>query len=114
MGRALQGLPDALRALRSEAGLTQADVGARGGPPIATVSKIERGVRWPDSPTLEAYLDALGADVHALAAALDQAQGRAPATPAPSYVAEPLPGDAAELTPVLLAALTATRDSRRI
>ena len=111
MGHALRELPAALKLLRAAAGLRQIDLPERGGPPLGTISKLEAGIHRPDTATLEAYLDALGADVHALAAALDQAQGRPPAPPGPSYVAEPLPGAAAALTPVLLAALTATREA---
>ena len=57
-------------------GLRQIDLPDRGGPPLGTVSKLEAGIHRPDTATLEAYLDALGVDVHALAAALDQARGK--------------------------------------
>lgn len=63
----------ALRALRRSAGLTQVDAAARIGVRDTFVSQIEnghRGMRWH---TLLAFLAAYGADLHALADAIERA-----------------------------------------
>lgn len=61
----------ALRQLRDQAGLKQADVSARADIGIAYVSQIERGRRGVRWHTLLQILAALDADLHQLADAID-------------------------------------------
>jgi y4mF family transcriptional regulator len=65
----------ALRELRGEAGLTQEQLAARVDVGATYVSQIEnghRGLRWD---TLLRVLQALGADLHQLAAAIERQSG---------------------------------------
>lgn len=89
---ALDNFGEAIRRLRSQRGLaSQAELAARSGVAITTVNKIETGKRRPDFDTAGALLDAMNCTLHDLAAALDEAAGRAPADrkgkPRPDWVA---------------------------
>jgi transcriptional regulator with XRE-family HTH domain len=61
-----------LRVLRTRAGLTQAQVAAKAGvdgPYLSRVESGERDLRWS---TVLKLLDAIGADLHQLADAIDE------------------------------------------
>jgi transcriptional regulator with XRE-family HTH domain len=63
----------ALRALRHEAGMTQEQVAEQLGGDATLVSRIERGKRGVRWHTLQRFLRVLGADLHDLARAVDEA-----------------------------------------
>ncbi len=72
----LAALGRALRILRDHAGLTQEELASRLGIDPTYVSRIERGRRGVQWLTVQRFLQALGADLHQLADAIEQ-QGRA-------------------------------------
>ena len=59
-----------VRSLRLQAGLSQADLGARMTPPMEpeSVSRLERGKRSISMPRLESFAQALGTDADAILA----------------------------------------------
>lgn len=71
---ASQALGQALRELRTRAGLTQADVAVAAGfdgPYLSRVEGGERDLRWS---TVLRFLDAIGADLHQLADAIAEVE----------------------------------------
>lgn len=64
----------ALRVLRKQAGLTQEELAARLGAHPTFVGRLERGLRGAHWRTVMRILVALGADLHQLADAIEQAK----------------------------------------
>jgi transcriptional regulator with XRE-family HTH domain len=64
----------ALRELRIQAGLTQEQLAERLDMHAAYVSRLERGHRGAQWLTVQRFLTALGADLHQLANAIDDAE----------------------------------------
>jgi transcriptional regulator with XRE-family HTH domain len=89
--KAFEGLEAALRELRNRRELTQAELSQRAGIGATQVSRYETGSEKPSITSLSAVLDALGFEVHDLAHALDQVNGRGPksriGTPRQQWVA---------------------------
>jgi transcriptional regulator with XRE-family HTH domain len=81
----LSGLGLALRSLRERKGLTQRDLANIAGLSDAAISKIETGRRLPDGRSLNHLLRALEVDLHELALALDEVNGRAAQVPPPQF-----------------------------
>lgn len=81
----LTGLGSALRRLRERRGLTQRGLAQRAGLSDAAISKIENGRRLPDGSSLSSIMAALAIDLHELALALDEVNGRAGAVPASEF-----------------------------
>jgi transcriptional regulator with XRE-family HTH domain len=74
----LAGLGEALHRLRERSHLRQEELASKAGLTPAMLSRYERGSTSPHIASLEALLVALGADVHDLADALDEVNGRDP------------------------------------
>jgi transcriptional regulator with XRE-family HTH domain len=81
----LTGLGPALRSLRDRKRLTQRGLASVAGLSEAGISKIENGIRLPDCGSLQRILLALDADVHDLAVALDEVNGRVARVPPAQY-----------------------------
>jgi transcriptional regulator with XRE-family HTH domain len=81
----LSGLGLALRSFRERKGLTQRDLAKIAGLSDAAISKIEKGRRLPDGRSLNDLLRALEVDLHELALALDEVNGRVAQVPPPQY-----------------------------
>lgn len=64
----------ALRELRDRAGLTQEELGARAGIGASYLSQLENGHRGVSWHSVTRLLDGIGADLHQLADAIDQAK----------------------------------------
>jgi len=65
----------ALRLLREEQGLTQTELGQRGGPDFRTISHWETGRKMPSFPLLIRYLSVLDRNLHDLQDVADQLAG---------------------------------------
>lgn len=78
------GLGKALRWLREKEGLRQYEVARAAGITKAMLSAYETGKQRPSLPSLEKILDALGADLMAVARALDHVNERRPRLPGPA------------------------------
>lgn len=83
------GLGRALRWLREKEGLRQYETARAAGITKAMLSAYETGKQSPSLPSLEKILDALGADLMAMARALDHVNERRPRLPASGQGAEP-------------------------
>lgn len=78
----LDGFGTAMQLLRIRAGVrSQGEWSRRAQIALGTVNKIETGQRLPDFETARALLDAIGADLHALASAIDEVNGRSGSQP---------------------------------
>jgi len=71
------GLPEALQALRSKKGWSQADLGRAASLDPAQISKYEVGAASPTVATLDKILEALGSSVTQLGRELDRIAGKA-------------------------------------
>ncbi|HSL81249.1 MAG TPA: helix-turn-helix transcriptional regulator [Thermoanaerobaculia bacterium] len=78
------GLGQALRWLREKEGLRQYETARAAGITKAMLSSYETGKQRPSLPSLEKILDALGADLMAVARALDHVNERRPRLPGPA------------------------------
>lgn len=76
--KVLEGLGPALRELRERRDLTQTELAEKAKISYTQISRYENGTEKPSMPSLDAVLYGLGFELHDLAHALDQVNGRGP------------------------------------